>query len=110
MIAFEVEALAGEQAASGEPYLEFLHQSSMSAGLYVLPPGADDPQQPHNEDEMYYVLSGEGQIRVGDEDRPVQPGSVIFVGRHAPHRFHTITDTLYVLVFFAPPETAARGA
>jgi len=30
----------------------------MSAGLYVLPVGATDPQRPHHEDEMYYVIRG----------------------------------------------------
>lgn len=109
MIAFEVEALARNQAESDRPYLEFLRESSMSAGLYVLPAGAEDPQQPHNEDELYYVISGAGQIRVADEDRHVQPGSLIFVSQGTPHRFHTIADTLYLLVFFAPPETVAGG-
>ena len=27
-------------------------------GLYVLPAGGTDPQRPHNEDEMYYVVRG----------------------------------------------------
>lgn len=109
MKAFEVEALARDQASSNSPYLEFLRESSMSAGLYVLPAGSADPQQPHNEDELYYVVSGAGRIRVGDDDRLVQPGSIVFVGRQVEHHFHSITDTLYILVFFAPPETDEVG-
>ncbi len=109
MKAFEVESLASAQAASDSPYLEFLRESSMSAGLYVLPAGATDMQKPHNEDELYYVVSGEGQIQVAGEDRPVRPGSVVFVGQQVPHQFHTITETLYIMVFFSPPETASGG-
>ncbi len=109
MKGFEVEALANAQAASGSPYLEFLRESSMSAGLYVLPAGATDEQTPHSEDELYYVVSGAGQIQVAGEDRPVRPGSIVFVGQQVPHRFHTITETLYIMVFFAPPETVSGG-
>ena len=36
------------------------------------------------------------------------PGSVLFVARTVPHRFHDITERLSVLVFFAPAETAQR--
>jgi mannose-6-phosphate isomerase-like protein (cupin superfamily) len=77
----------------------------MSLGLYVLPAGGVDPQQPHNEDEVYYIVSGQGQIDVADETRPVQPGSIVFVAAHVPHKFHSITEELKILVFFAPAET-----
>jgi len=73
-------------------------------GLYVLPAGGEDPQHPHTEDEVYYVVSGHGRIRVGDEDRAVRPGSVIYVKAHTEHRFHTIAEELTILVFFAPTE------
>jgi hypothetical protein len=35
----------------------------------------------------------------------VGPGSVLFVARTVPHRFHDITERLSVLVFFAPAES-----
>jgi mannose-6-phosphate isomerase-like protein (cupin superfamily) len=106
MHAFELADLAARQAASGRLYLEFLREATLSAGLYVLPAGAADPQQPHDEDEVYVVMSGRGQIRVGDEDRVLQAGSVVFVGRGAPHYFHTIEEDLRIIVLFAPPESA----
>lgn len=77
---------------------------SLSMGLYALPAGGVDPQQPHTEDEVYYVVSGRATIRVGEEDRPVESGSVVFVEARVEHRFHTITEDLTVLVFFAPAE------
>jgi quercetin dioxygenase-like cupin family protein len=42
---------------------------------------------------------------VGEETQPVQPGSLVFVAAHVPHKFHDITEDLKLLVFFAPPET-----
>ena len=110
MEAFEIPALADERESTGKLYLEFLKVPALSAGLYVLAAGATDPQQPHTEDEVYYIVSGAGSIRVGDEDRQVQAGSVVYVPAGVEHRFHTITAELKILVFFAPAEySLARG-
>ena len=104
MNAYEMDHLAAELGASGKLYLEFLRVPSMSLGLYALPAGGRDPQQPHTEDEVYYIIRGRGHIRVGDEDRPVRPGSTVFVAATVEHRFHSITEDLLILVFFAPAE------
>ena len=65
-----------QRTQTGKLYREFLRVPSMSAGLYVLPAGATDPQRPHREDEMYYVVRGRGHFRAGDDDREVSAGSV----------------------------------
>ena len=107
MKAFEMAKLCQQQADSGNLYLEFLNETSMSLGIYTLEAGAKDPQQPHKEDEVYYVISGRGQIFVSGENRAVQPGSIVFVAAHAEHYFHHIEETLTLLVFFAPAETSS---
>src|SRR3954452_16763681 len=99
MEAFELADLLAAQASGGRAYREFLRVPALSMGLYVLPAGGVDPQQPHTEDEVYYVARGHGQIRIGAEDRPVQAGSVVFVAAGVPHRFHSITEDLAILVF-----------
>ena len=104
MDAFELTALLDERARSNKLYLEFLRVPSLSAGVYRLPAGGVDPQSPHTEDEVYYVISGKALMQVGDEDRSVGAGSIIFVAAHMPHHFHTIAEDLTVLVFFAPAE------
>ena len=106
MEAFDVEGLMAEREASGRAYLEFLRRDTMSAGLYALPAGGADPQLPHTEDEVYYVVGGRARIRVGMEDRAVGPGAVVFVAAGVGHRFHSITEDLAVLVFFAPAESS----
>jgi mannose-6-phosphate isomerase-like protein (cupin superfamily) len=90
---------------SGKRYLEFLRVPALSAGLYVLPAGGDDPQSPHQEDEIYYVVRGRARMRVGSEDQAVSQGSIIFVAAAVEHRFYEITEELTVLVLFAPAET-----
>jgi mannose-6-phosphate isomerase-like protein (cupin superfamily) len=105
MDAFELPQVEAERAASGRLYREFLRHPSMSAGLYVLEAGGEDPQSPHAEDEIYHVVAGRGQIRVAGEDRPVGPGSVVYVPATVEHRFHSIAERLELLVVFAPAET-----
>jgi mannose-6-phosphate isomerase-like protein (cupin superfamily) len=104
MDAFEIGELMARQSASGEPWLEFLRLPSLSMGVYTLGAGATDQQQPHSEDEVYYVVAGRAQIRVAGEDRAVGPGSIIFVAAQVEHRFHSISEELTTLVFFAPAE------
>ena len=105
MQAFALSSLLTEQAQGNKRYLEFLRVPSLSMGLYVLPVGGVDGQQPHNEDEVYYVVRGRATINVAGEDQPIEPGSIIFVSAHVPHHFHTIGEELAVLVFFAPAES-----
>ena len=104
MDTFRLTELIAERAALGRPYLEFLRASSLSAGLYVLPAGGVDPQKPHTEDEVYYVISGRGTFRADGEDRAVDVGSVIYVEAGVEHRFHSIAEDLVLLVFFAPAQ------
>jgi len=104
MQAFELTRLISQREASDKLYLEFLKVPDLSMGLYVLPAGGTDPQSPHTEDEVYYVVSGKAQIKVADEDRVVQAGSIVYVAKNVGHRFHSIEEELTVIVFFAPAE------
>ncbi|MGI8858260.1 MAG: cupin domain-containing protein [Thermomicrobiales bacterium] len=104
MHAFDLAELLAAHAEAGNLYHEFLRVSALSAGLYILPAGKPDPQQPHTEDEVYAIVSGRGHIRVADEDRPVQAGSVVYVAAGVAHHFHTITEDLTILVLFAPAQ------
>ena len=98
---FSVSELLRKQAQSGKPWLPFLKVPSLYCGMYVLEAGADDPQSPHENDEVYYVESGRGMIRVEGEDHRAEPGGVIFVKAGAKHHFHSIEDDLKLLVFFS---------
>ena len=100
-----VEEIDCERGKTGRRYREFLRVPAMSAGLYVLPAGGTGSQQPHHQDEIYYVIRGRGRLRAGDEDAEVSAGSVLFVAAEIEHRFHDVTEELAVLVFFAPAES-----
>jgi len=107
MDAFDTGELVAAQHRSGEhTYVDFLRREMLSLGMSVWPAGGEDGQQPHTEDEVYVVMAGRGRIRVGDEDRAVRAGSVVYVGASVEHRVHAVDDDLHVLVLWAPP----RGA
>lgn len=110
MQAFELKTLLSQHQAGGAHWSEFLRVPALSVGVYTLPAGGVDPQSPHGEDEVYVVLSGQAAIQVGDEDRPVQPGALVYVPAQVDHRFHSIAEDLTVLVFFAPAEGSAGGS
>jgi len=107
MESFELDQVDDVRRSAGRLYQEFLRVRDLSAGLYVLEAGGEDPQQPHDEDELYHVVDGRATIAVGSDERPVGPGSLVFVAAGVPHRFHTITERLRVIVVFGPAESLA---
>ena len=88
----------------GRSYAEVLRVQALSAGVYELRAGAEDPQKPHTEDEVYVVLRGRAQATIDGHTVAVTTGSFLYVPARVPHHFHDIEEDLAVLVLFAPPE------
>ena len=109
MQAFDLGEILARREQAGRAYLEFLRVNALSVGVYHLEAGKPDPQQPHGEDEVYFVLGGRAKFRAGAEVKPVEAGDVLFVEKGAEHRFFDITEDLTLLVFFAPAEGSLKG-
>jgi quercetin dioxygenase-like cupin family protein len=109
MQTFNLRSLVAESERGNQRWQEFLRVPSLSMGLYRLKAGKADEQQPHTEDEVYFVLSGKASFRASGGEQAVVAGSLIFVERAVEHRFVDITEDLTVLVFFAPPEDSLKG-
>jgi mannose-6-phosphate isomerase-like protein (cupin superfamily) len=99
--AFDVETEIERRRALGTPYREFLRVPSMSCGILTIEAGSDDLQAPHDEDEIYYVVSGKARLRVGGETQEAGPGSILYVRATAQHSFFEIEEDMTILVFFA---------
>ena len=65
---FQTETLLEEHAASERAYTQFLRVPALHAGIYTLPAETEDSQNPHREDEVYYVFKGAAKLRAGGED------------------------------------------
>ena len=99
MHAFGVGSVVEKLRASGGGY-EIVHESpGVELGVYVLVAPEADKQQPHEDDEIYVVLDGEGILQVEGTDVPVKVGDAVFVEAGADHRF-VAYEQLAVLVVF----------
>ena len=78
-----------------------LRHGSMELRWYA-PPG-QDPQTPHDKDEVYVVVSGSGWFRRGDERVAFKPGDALFVAAHVQHRFEDFSDDFATWVIFYGP-------
>ena len=108
MDAFDMCQIVADHSKSGERYHEFFSADRLSVGLYVLEAGTKDPQMPHTEDEIYYIVSGSATIEVKGESRQVEARSVVYVDAHTAHRFHSIVEDLSASVVFTPPRNSLR--
>ena len=98
---FDVADLSAADAEAPVSYREFLNVPSMHCGVYRLAKGSSDMQTPHDEDEVYYVVEGRAQLKVGGENREVGPGSVMYIRATEEHAFFEIQEDMVLLVFFA---------
>ncbi len=66
---------------------------------YYAPKGADN-QTPHDQDELYFVISGSGTFERGAEKVAFAAGDVLFAAAHEPHRFSNFSDNFATWVLF----------
>jgi mannose-6-phosphate isomerase-like protein (cupin superfamily) len=106
--AFELRDLLAGLDPDRHDFAEFLRAPSGALSLTVArwPAGSSDEQQPHADDEVYYVSAGRAVLSIGGEIVPVGPGSVAFVAAGVEHRFGEISEDLEVLVFWSPARHA----
>ena len=95
-----------EKIKNNNSYFDtFINKDSLAAGVLVLKPGEEDTQTPHDSDEVYYVISGNGFLKIKDKDYLVSKGKLFFVAKDVEHCFHGNTKELQVLYFFGGPDS-----
>lgn len=99
-VLFSSEELLEVKAEMDRPYLPFFDNDNMSMGIYELKAGSTDEQNPHELDEVYYVLEGKCKFEVEGETMDVVPGGILFVRAQASHHFYDIEEDIKLLVFF----------
>ena len=95
-----------EKLKNNNSYFEtFINKDSLAAGVLVLKPGEEDTQTPHDSDEVYFVMSGNGFLKIKDKDYNVAKDKLFFVAKDVEHYFHGNTKELKVLYFFGGPDS-----
>ena len=110
-----VVALAAAKAAPLEPgRLSSLVMKHGTMTLRFYAPQGRDPQTPHDQDEVYIVVSGRGTVVSGPtEDRLERkafgPGDAIFVPAGHVHRFIDFTPDFGTWVVFWGAKGGEKG-
>ena len=78
----------------------FINKDSLATGILILKPGEKDTQEPHESDEVYFIISGNGFLKIKNKDYKISKDKLFFVGKDVPHYFHSNTKELKVLYFF----------
>jgi mannose-6-phosphate isomerase-like protein (cupin superfamily) len=95
-----------EKIKNGNNYFHtFINRDTLAAGVLVLQPGEKDTQEPHESDEVYFILKGDGFLKIKDKDYSVSKNKMYFVAKNIEHYFHGNTKELKVLYFFGGPDT-----
>ena len=97
--------IAAAVAAENEPgrasALLFSH-GAMQLRYYA--PRGDDPQTPHDQDELYIIASGSGWFRRMEKRVAFGPGDVLFAAAGETHRFEDFSDDFGTWVVFYGPK------
>lgn len=104
-IDFDTSKYIQEIKKSDNYFHTFLNRQSIAAGILVLQPGEEDTQTPHDSDEMYYVVKGDGFLTINRKDYVVSPGMAYFVQKDTPHKFFGNRSELVVVYFFSGPDS-----
>jgi mannose-6-phosphate isomerase-like protein (cupin superfamily) len=89
---------------SQQQFHRVYERPGLVVGVLRIRPGGVDTQGAHEEDEVYFIVGGRGLLRLGDADHAVAPGSVVFVPKGMPHRFHGNNELLTVGYVLVPAE------
>ena len=102
---FDISKYIEKIKNSDEYFHTFINKQSLAAGVLVLQPGEEDTQEPHQSDEVYFIIKGNGFLKIKTKDFPVEQNKMYFVGKEIEHYFHGNTKELVVLYFFGGPDS-----
>ncbi len=91
----------------GEPFTEALRHGTMSVEVFA--PRGLDTQQPHDQDELYFVVSGSSSFLHRGERHAVAQGDVLFVAAGDTHHFEAMSGDFVTWVVFWGPKGGEAG-
>ena len=85
-----------------------LEAANFVLGHVTIYPGGSVPLHEHEQEEVYYIASGEGIIAVGEETSPVRSGDCIYISPHSEHVLKNTSDQNMIMMFCYAPKTVAE--
>jgi len=91
-IQFDTKEYLKDITKTNSYFHTFINRDNLAAGILRLAPGEEDTQAPHESDEIYYVVKGDGFLNIGGKDYPISEGMSYFVAKNIEHNFHGNTE------------------
>ena len=86
----------------GAPFSTVMAGGTMSVEVFA--PNGADSQQPHAQDELYFVHSGTGEMVINGQHFAAAAGDAFFVAAGVEHRFENFSEDFVTwVVFYGPP-------
>ncbi len=104
-LVFDVNEYIEKIKNSDNYFHTFINNENLAAGVLVLQPGEEDTQEPHESDEVYFILKGNGFLKINDNDYPISENKMYYVGKQIHHFFHGNSKELIALYFFGGPDS-----
>lgn len=89
------------------PFLTVFEHGTLAVEVYK--PEKVDLQQPHSRDEVYVIISGNGEFLNDGIRCEVKTGDFLFVRAGIAHRFENFTDDFSTWVLFYGPEGGEKA-
>jgi len=102
---FDTKEYIDQLKKSNSYFHTFINRETLAAGVLVLQPAEEDTQEPHDTDELYYVIKGDGHLKINQKDYLIIEGKIFFVPKNIEHHFFGNKKELVVIYFFGGPDS-----
>ncbi|MDO6602166.1 cupin domain-containing protein [Arenibacter palladensis] len=87
-----------ELEESGKEFITLFQKGQLTVEIYK--PHMADKQTPHDRDEFYLIISGEGKFQLTEQTTTFKSGDFLYVPAFSEHRFIEFTKDFVTWVFF----------
>lgn len=77
----------------------------LTMGLCEIPPGKQLIRHRHQEEELYYILAGEGQMEINRQVSPIKAGMAVFIPGNAEHALVNQSPSPLQFVYVFPVDS-----
>lgn len=92
----------------GERFAVALAHGTMSVEYYA--PIGHDPQTPHEQDEVYFIHRGTGELVISGDRHSFSAGDCLFVPALVEHRFENFSGDFGAWVVFWGPKGGEKSS
>jgi mannose-6-phosphate isomerase-like protein (cupin superfamily) len=86
----------------GAPFVTMMAGGTMSVEVFAPSSSGlgEDLQQPHTQDELYFIQRGKGELMINGQRFDAAAGDAFFVAAGVEHRFENFSDDFLTWVVF----------